>query len=120
MKTRMIKPNVLVTGGAGYIGSHAVFALTDADWTVSVIDDLSTGNRKVVPDDVAFFEGDIADRPFVERVLREQQIGAIMGGQLEPGPKVPDSPRAVRDGDGIAVRASVRPRRAAGAAFDRL
>ena len=78
MKTRMNKPNVLVTGGAGYIGSHAVLALTDADWTVSVIDDLSTGNRKVVPDDVAFFEGNIADRPFVEGVLREQQIGAIM------------------------------------------
>src|SRR4051794_291707 len=74
----MSKPNVLVTGGAGYIGSHAVLALKDADWNVSVIDDLSTGNRKVVPKDIAFFEGNIADRPLVDRILTEQQIGAIM------------------------------------------
>jgi UDP-glucose 4-epimerase len=74
----MSRSNVLVTGGAGYIGSHAVLALRDAGWTVSVIDDLSTGNRRVVPDDVPFFEGNIADRAFVDRILREQQIGAIM------------------------------------------
>src|SRR4051794_30401542 len=78
VKTRMSKPNVLVTGGAGYIGSHAVLALKDAGWNVSVIDDLSTGNRKVVPNDIAFFEGNIADRPLVDRILTEQQIGAIM------------------------------------------
>jgi UDP-glucose 4-epimerase len=69
---------VLVTGGAGYIGSHAVLALKDAGWTVSVIDDLSNGTRRVVPDDVPFFEGDIADREFVGRILRDQKIGAIM------------------------------------------
>jgi UDP-glucose 4-epimerase len=74
----MNRPNVLVTGGAGYIGSHAVLALGEAGWNVSVIDDLSTGNRRVVPDDVPFFEGNIADRAFVDRLLREQQIGAIM------------------------------------------
>ena len=74
----MSKPNVLVTGGAGYIGSHAVLALKDAGWNVSVLDDLSTGNRKVVPEDVDFFEGNIADRPLVDRILGEQQIGAIM------------------------------------------
>ena len=44
----MSKPNVLVTGGAGYIGSHAVLALQDAGWTVAVIDDLSTGFRQFV------------------------------------------------------------------------
>ncbi len=69
---------VLVTGGAGYIGSHAVLALKDAGWSVCVVDDLSTGTRRVVPDDVPFFEGDIADRPFVDRILRERHIGAIM------------------------------------------
>ena len=69
---------VLVTGGAGYIGSHAVLALRDAGWNVSVIDDLSTGARRVVPNDVPFFEGNIADRDFVGRLLREQKIGAIM------------------------------------------
>jgi UDP-glucose 4-epimerase len=43
-----------------------------------VIDDLSTGNREVVPHDVAFFEGNIADRELVDRILREREIGAIM------------------------------------------
>ena len=41
----MTKVPVLVTGGAGYIGSHAVLALRDAGWTVAVIDDLSNGSR---------------------------------------------------------------------------
>ena len=72
------KVPVLVTGGAGYIGSHAVLALKDAGWSVAVIDDLSNGTREVVPDGVAFAEGSIADRALVERVLNEQQIGAIM------------------------------------------
>ena len=74
----MNKVPVLVTGGAGYIGSHAVLALKDADWPVAVIDDLSNGTRAVVPDDVPFLEGNIADRDLVGRILREQQIGAIM------------------------------------------
>ena len=74
----MQKPNVLVTGGAGYIGSHAVLALKDAGWTVAVIDDLSTGRRELVPDDIPFFEGSIADGALVNRALKEQKIGAIM------------------------------------------
>ena len=74
----MQKPSVLVTGGAGYIGSHAALALNDAGWDVAVIDDLSTGSRERVPDGVRFFEGSVADRALVDRILREQQIGAIM------------------------------------------
>ena len=74
----MSKVPVLVTGGAGYIGSHAVLALRAAGYQVAVIDDLSTGNREVVPHDVAFFEGNIADRELVDRILREREIGAIM------------------------------------------
>src|SRR5687768_17473698 len=69
---------VLVTGGAGYIGSHAVLALSDAGWPVAVIDDLSNGSRSVVPEGVLFFEGSIADRALVERILAEQGIRAIM------------------------------------------
>ena len=69
---------VLVTGGAGYIGSHAVLALKDAGWPVAVIDNLSNGTREVVPDDAPFFEGDIADRGLVDRILRDEKIGAIM------------------------------------------
>ncbi|MEO7655400.1 MAG: UDP-glucose 4-epimerase GalE [Sphingomicrobium sp.] len=74
----MTKPAVLVTGGAGYIGSHAVLALRHHDWRVAVIDDLSTGNRGLVPADVAFHLGSIADHPFVERIIAEEEIGAIM------------------------------------------
>ena len=74
----MQKVPVLVTGGAGYIGSHAVLALRDAGWEVAVIDNLSTGTREVVPADVPFYEGSIADRSLVERIFAEQRIGAIM------------------------------------------
>ena len=74
----MQKLPILVTGGAGYIGSHAVLALRDAGWRVAVIDNLSTGTREVVPEDVPFYEGSIADRALLKRAFAEQQIGAIM------------------------------------------
>jgi UDP-glucose 4-epimerase len=74
----MSKVPVLVTGGAGYIGSHAVLALSDAGWPVAVIDDLSNGAREAVPDGVPFYEGNIADRSLVVRIFREQNIQAIM------------------------------------------
>lgn len=71
-------PPVLVTGGAGYIGSHAVLALRDAGFPVAVIDNLTTGFRWAVPEDVAFYEGDIADAALLDRICAEQGIGAIM------------------------------------------
>ena len=69
---------VLVTGGAGYIGSHAVLALRDAGWPVVVIDNLSTGFRFAVPEDVPLYEGDIADAELIARIVKEHDIGAIM------------------------------------------
>ena len=69
---------VLVTGGAGYIGSHAVLALRDAGWPVVVIDNLSTGFRFAVPEDVPLYEGDIADAELIARIVKEHEIGAIM------------------------------------------
>ena len=74
----MSKLPVLVTGGAGYIGSHAVLALKDAGWRVAVIDDLSNGSREVVPDDVPFFQGSIAERVLVDSIIDDLGIGAIM------------------------------------------
>ena len=74
----MTKVPVLVTGGAGYIGSHAVLALKDAGWPVAVIDDLSNGNREAVPGDVPFHEGNIADRALVDRIFAEHGTQAIM------------------------------------------
>ncbi len=69
---------VLVTGGAGYIGSHAVLALTDAGWPVTVIDNLVTGFRWAVPEAVPFYEGDIEDAGLLARIIAEQNIGAVM------------------------------------------
>ncbi|MBN8484345.1 MAG: UDP-glucose 4-epimerase GalE [Sphingomonadales bacterium] len=69
---------VLVTGGAGYIGSHAVLALTDAGWPVAVIDNLTTGFRWAVPEGVPFYQGDIEDAELLARIIAEQRIGAVM------------------------------------------
>ncbi|MEP7348760.1 MAG: UDP-glucose 4-epimerase GalE [Sphingorhabdus sp.] len=70
--------NILVTGGAGYIGSHAVLALKDAGWQPVVIDNLVTGFRWAVPADVPFVEGDIANAPLLAATLRDHNIGAIL------------------------------------------
>ena len=72
------KVPVLVTGGAGYIGSHAVLALKDAGWDVAVIDNLSTGFAFAVPDGVPLYEGDIADTDLLARIFAEQGTKAIM------------------------------------------
>ena len=69
---------ILVTGGAGYIGSHAVLALKDAGWPVVVIDNLVTGFRWAIPEDVPFVEGDISDPACVAAALADHHIGAIM------------------------------------------
>jgi UDP-glucose 4-epimerase len=69
---------VLVTGGAGYIGSHAVLALADAGWPVAVIDNLTTGFRWAVPESVPFYQGDIEDAGLLARIFEEQGIGAVM------------------------------------------
>ena len=74
----MSKVSVLVTGGAGYIGSHAVLALKDSGWNVAVVDDLSTGSRKALQEGVPFYEGKITDRDLIERIIRDEGIGAIM------------------------------------------
>lgn len=54
--------HVLVTGGAGYVGSVCATVLVEQGYRVSVIDDLSTGNRDAVPAGATFFEGDVLDR----------------------------------------------------------
>lgn len=70
--------NVLVTGGAGYIGSHAVLALIDSGYHPVVIDSLVTGFRWAVPEEVTFYEGDIADEVLVQQILRDECITAVM------------------------------------------
>jgi UDP-glucose 4-epimerase len=76
--TNSHKPCVLVTGGAGYIGSHAVLALQDAGWRPVVIDNLSTGFRFALPEAVPLYEGDIADGALLARIFADEGIAAIM------------------------------------------
>jgi UDP-glucose 4-epimerase len=82
---------VLVTGGAGYIGSHTVRALTDAGESVVVIDNLSTGFSQFVPEGVALFIGDAADENLVEGVISAHQVETII--HLAGSVVVPDSMR---------------------------
>ncbi len=69
--------SVLVTGGAGYIGSHMVLELADRGETVIVMDDLSTGAEWVLPANVTLVRGDVADQPLVERTIADHGVTAI-------------------------------------------
>ena len=69
---------ILVTGGAGYIGSHMTYALLDRGERVVVIDNLSTGVRSLIADEAYFVEGDVSDQPLVRRILREHEIEAVI------------------------------------------
>ncbi len=69
---------VLVTGGAGYIGSHAVLALRDANRAVVVLDNLSTGRRTAVPGDVDLIEADLAETDRVRTVIGDYRVDAVM------------------------------------------
>ncbi|HEX3611909.1 MAG TPA: UDP-glucose 4-epimerase GalE [Sporichthyaceae bacterium] len=68
----------LVTGGAGYIGAHVVRSLLDAGLDVVVLDDLSTGQRELVPDRVAFVEADVLDQGRVTATLREHGVDGVV------------------------------------------
>ena len=70
--------SVLVTGGAGYIGSHMVLALRDAGEDVVVLDNLSTGFRWAVPEDVKFVAGDAGDHDLVLRLILANPIDAVI------------------------------------------
>jgi UDP-glucose 4-epimerase len=82
---------VLVTGGAGYIGSHTVRALVDAGANVVVIDNLSTGFSHFLPEGVPLFIGDAADENLVEGVIAAHNVGSII--HFAGSVVVPDSMR---------------------------
>jgi UDP-glucose 4-epimerase len=69
---------VLVTGGAGYIGSHMVLALTDAGQDVLVLDNLTTGFTWAVAPQAKLVEGDIGDETLVEHVIKTHNIDAVV------------------------------------------
>ena len=82
---------VLVTGGAGYIGSHTVLALAEAGEDVVVIDDLSTGFSTYLPEGVPLFIGDAGDENLVEGVIAQHNIESIV--HFAGSVVVPDSMR---------------------------
>ena len=82
---------VLVTGGAGYIGSHMVLALAEAGESVVVIDNLSTGFSAFLPEGVPLFIGDAGDENLVEGVIEQHHVDSII--HFAGSVVVPDSVR---------------------------
>ena len=70
--------NVLVTGGAGYVGGTVATVLMQAGHTVTILDNLCHAKRNEVPAGAAFVEADIADRPRVESLLRELKPDGVL------------------------------------------
>jgi UDP-glucose 4-epimerase len=68
----------MVTGGAGYIGSHVVQALLQAELEPVVVDDLSSGHAEFVPAGVPFVQGTILDQPLLEKALTEHEVEGVI------------------------------------------
>lgn len=69
---------VLLTGGAGYIGSHTAFVLLEAGHEVVVLDDLSNARASAVARDAIFIEGSVGDRALTERIIRDHGIASVV------------------------------------------
>jgi len=70
--------SILVSGGAGYIGSHTVRTLVEQGYKPVVLDSLVTGHRQSVSLDVPFYEGDIADSDLVRKVVEREHVSAVI------------------------------------------
>src|SRR5699024_8411388 len=70
--------SILVLGGAGYIGSHAVHQLIDQQKDVIVIDNLQTGHQRAIHPKASFYEGDIRDKAFLRHVFQQEKISAVI------------------------------------------
>ncbi|MFP7446489.1 UDP-glucose 4-epimerase GalE [Bacillus sp. MMSF_3328] len=70
--------SILVLGGAGYIGSHAVYQLIDQDYEAVVVDSLETGHREAVHPDAKFHQGDIRDKEFLRSVFEKESIDGVL------------------------------------------
>ena len=72
------RQNILVTGGAGYIGSHVAHLLLDNDYNVTIIDNLITGNRQLIPKKADFFDCDISDQKEVSKIINQKKFELVM------------------------------------------
>ncbi|MHC5022388.1 MAG: UDP-glucose 4-epimerase GalE [Planctomycetota bacterium] len=95
--------NVLVTGGAGFIGSHAALRLLEDGHAVTVVDDLTRGHAEVIEilrphGDVSFLEANLGDTPRIAAVMREREIDLVMhfGGLTYVGESVEEPLRYYR------------------------
>lgn len=73
-----MKNNILVCGGAGYIGSHCVKMLLEKNYNVVVVDNLSTGHFEAVAKQAKFYQGDIRDEEFLNTVFNQNKIDAVI------------------------------------------
>src|SRR4051812_289312 len=69
---------VLITGGAGYIGSHMTYTLLDRGEKVVVLDNLTTGVRGLVSPEAIFVEGDVADQGLIADIIKGHEIDAVI------------------------------------------
>ncbi|MDC0161833.1 NAD-dependent epimerase/dehydratase family protein, partial [bacterium] len=69
---------ILLTGGAGYIGSHVVLSLLDNKHQVTVIDDFSTGHKELLPNNVEYFECNINNKKKVKEIIRSSKFDILM------------------------------------------
>ncbi|MDF0479512.1 UDP-glucose 4-epimerase GalE [Vagococcus sp. PNs007] len=70
--------SILVTGGAGYIGSHCVDVLIEKGYDVVVVDNLQTGHEESLPETVTFYQGDIRDKRFLTQVFEFEKIEGVI------------------------------------------
>ncbi len=70
--------NILLTGGAGYIGSHTALSLIDRGYSVTVIYNLTTGTKKLVPSKAEHYECDIADEKSIEKIFKKNTFDIVM------------------------------------------
>ena len=69
---------ILVLGGAGYIGSHTALELVKAGNEVVIADNLVTGYHKAIPEGAKFYEGDLRDFDFLNKLFQQEKIDAVI------------------------------------------
>ena len=70
--------NILLTGGAGYIGSHTALTLIEKGNSVSIIDNLTTGDKKLIPNKAKYYKCDIADQKLIQKIISDNNFNLVI------------------------------------------